>query len=82
MMASIPLLPGGWGVREASFQAFFGMVGVAATQAVALSILVGLSLLGLSLIGGLLFLLSPDRVSRRELAGFHEEVEREIDAVS
>lgn len=82
MTASIPLLPGGWGVREASFQAFFGMVGVAATQAVALSILVGLSLLGWSLLGGVLFLMSPDRVSRRELSSFHEEVEQEIDAGS
>ena len=58
------------------------MVGVAATQAVALSILVGLSLLGWSLLGGVFFLLSPDRVSRRELSTFHEAVEREIDAVS
>ncbi|MEN8149563.1 MAG: lysylphosphatidylglycerol synthase transmembrane domain-containing protein [Planctomycetota bacterium] len=82
MMASIPLLPGGWGVREASFQAFFGMVGVAATQAVALSILVGLSLLGWSLLGGVFFLLSPDRVSRREVSSFQEHIEREIDANS
>jgi uncharacterized protein (TIRG00374 family) len=82
MMASIPLLPGGWGVREASFQAFFGMVGVAATQAVALSILVGLSLLGWSLLGGVLFLLRPDRVSREQLSSFHDAVEREIDDVS
>jgi len=79
MMASIPLLPGGWGVREASFQAFFGMVGVAATQAVALSILVGLSLLLWSLLGGVLFLLSPDRVSREELTTFHLAVDRELD---
>ena len=80
MMASIPLLPGGWGLREASFQTFFGMVGVAATQAVALSILVGLTMLGWSLLGGVIFLLRPDRVSKTELAEFHERVDAEIDS--
>ena len=48
----------------------------------ALSILVGLSLLGWSLLGGVFFLLSPDRVSRKELTTFQEAVEREIDAGS
>jgi uncharacterized protein (TIRG00374 family) len=70
MLASIPALPGGWGVREGAFAFFFGMVGVPGTQSVALSILIGISQLLWSLLGGWFFLTRPDRASARDLRSF------------
>lgn len=82
MMASIPLLPGGWGVREAAFAAFFGMAGVPVTQSVALSIIIGLTQLAWSLLGGVFFLARPDRASSRDLADFSQEMEERTTEVA
>lgn len=79
MLASIPALPGGWGVREGAFLIFFTAVGVPGTQAVALSIIFGLTQLFWSLLGGVLFLLRPDRVSAKDLKTFSDEVEAEVE---
>ena len=79
MMASIPLLPGGWGLREGAFATFFGLVGVPVTEAVALSILIGLTQLLWSLLGGVFFLLRPDRATSRDLADFSHEVEEQVE---
>lgn len=46
---------GGWGVQEVAYQKFFGMVGVSANAAVALSLLYKFSSVLISLPGGLLF---------------------------
>ncbi|MCU0726936.1 MAG: flippase-like domain-containing protein [Planctomycetes bacterium] len=70
MLASIPALPGGWGVREGAFAFFFGMVGIPGTQSVALSILIGISQLLWSMLGGWFFLTRPDRASARDLRSF------------
>ena len=75
MVASIPLLPGGWGAREGAFVFFFGGVGVAATQAFALSVLFGLAQLGWSLLGGWFFFSRPDRVTSTEIERFSREQE-------
>lgn len=79
MMASIPLLPGGWGLREGAFATFFGLVGVPVTEAVALSILIGLTQLLWSLLGGVFFMLRPDRATSRDLADFSHEVEEQVE---
>jgi uncharacterized membrane protein YbhN (UPF0104 family) len=79
MMASVPLLPGGWGVREGAFVAFFGMVGVLATKAFALSVLIGLTQLSWSLLGGVFFLTQPDRLSREEVETFAHDVEEQVE---
>ena len=79
MMASIPALPGGWGVRELGFAFFFGAVGVPGTLAVTLSIIIGLIQLAWSLLGGLLFLARPDRVTKQDLETFSGEVEAAVD---
>ena len=50
------------------------------TQSVALSILVGLSQLAWSLIGGWFFLQRPDRVSSKDLASFAKQVGSEVEA--
>ncbi len=81
MLASIPLLPGGWGLRESAFIAFFGAVGVPATLAFALSVLIGLTQLAWSLLGGVFFLARPDRVTAREAESFTREVEERVAAV-
>lgn len=78
MMASIPALPGGWGVREGAFAFFFSLVGVSATKAVAVSVLLGLTQLGWSLLGGVFFLARPDRASRKDLRQFADQVESEV----
>jgi uncharacterized membrane protein YbhN (UPF0104 family) len=80
MIASIPVLPGGWGIREAGFGAFFGAVGVPLTEAVALSVIIGLIQLAWSLLGGVFFLTRPDRVTAKELATFSDQVGAEVEA--
>jgi glycosyltransferase 2 family protein len=61
--SALPLLPGGWGFREALFAVCFGLVGVDRNPAVALSVLNGMTQLAWSLLGGVFFLL--DRPERR-----------------
>ena len=56
LMSAIPLLPGGWGVGEWAFAYFFGQVGIPATEAVGLSVIYRLSMLAVSLPGGLLWI--------------------------
>jgi uncharacterized membrane protein YbhN (UPF0104 family) len=82
MIASIPLLPGGWGTREWGFRGIFAKAGVAATQSVALSVIIGLTQLVWSLLGGILFLMSPDRLSRKEVASFAEKMDAEAESAS
>lgn len=80
MVASVPLLPGGWGLREGAFAYFFGGKGVGFAFATALSVMIGLTQLFWSLLGGVMFIFSSDRVSRRELQEFSDEVEAEVGA--
>jgi len=54
--AALPVLPGGWGVREAAFALCFSYVGVGRNPAVALSVVNGMTGLGFSLLGGVYFL--------------------------
>ncbi|MDJ0520585.1 MAG: lysylphosphatidylglycerol synthase transmembrane domain-containing protein [Planctomycetota bacterium] len=56
LLSAIPLLPGGWGVGELAFAYFFGLVGVPATEAVGLSVVFRLAVLGVNLPGGLLWI--------------------------
>lgn len=56
LVSTVPLLPGGWGVREFGMIAAFGLIGVAAENALALSILFGFLSLLIGLPGGVLWL--------------------------
>jgi glycosyltransferase 2 family protein len=76
MLAAIPALPGGWGVREGAFALFFHQVGVGRNEAVALSVLAGLMMMAWSLLGGVYFLLW--RASGEDLSA-QEEVGPEAD---
>lgn len=57
LLSAIPLLPGGWGVGELAFAYFFGLVGVPPTEAIGLSVVFRLAVLGVNLPGGLLWIL-------------------------
>ena len=55
--SSLPVLPGGWGLREGVFALCFHFIGVDRNPAVALSVMSGMIQLFWSLIGGVYFLL-------------------------
>ena len=56
LSAVLPISISGWGVREGAFAAGFGLVGVAATDAIVLSVLFGLLNMLVGLSGGLVWL--------------------------
>ena len=71
LIALVQLLPisfNGLGVREVTFQALFGTVGVAGEQAVAISLLYYTLRVITGLIGGLMYLVGNVRTARRESA--------------
>ncbi|HTZ36684.1 MAG TPA: lysylphosphatidylglycerol synthase domain-containing protein, partial [Stellaceae bacterium] len=57
----IPLSIGGWGLREGGFVMGFALFGVAAPQAVAMSVLLGLSNALVTLPGGVIWLMLRER---------------------
>ncbi len=63
LVTYIPLTPGGLGQREAAFAHFFGTAGVAREASVTASLLFFASMLGVSLLGGVI--LAIERVTER-----------------
>jgi glycosyltransferase 2 family protein len=57
VLQTVPISVAGWGVRESFFVAAFGMIGVAAPSALAVSVIFGLLVLVNSLPGGVLWLM-------------------------
>jgi len=57
----IPLSLGGWGIREGAMVGLFSLAGVPTTEALTLSVLFGLVLLALGLLGGAIGLMQPER---------------------
>jgi uncharacterized protein (TIRG00374 family) len=55
IVSALPVLPGGWGIREAAFAYCFGLVGVGRNPAIALSVLNGMTQLFWGLLGGVYF---------------------------
>jgi uncharacterized protein (TIRG00374 family) len=74
LLSAIPLLPGGWGVGELAFAYFFGQVGVPATEAVGLSVVFRLAVLGVNLPGGLLWIFWRGHPSTEKIAADVEAV--------
>jgi uncharacterized protein (TIRG00374 family) len=68
LVQMVPISFNGLGVREVTFQALFGTVGVAGEQAVALSLLYYILRVITGLIGGLMYLIGNLRTARRESA--------------
>jgi len=61
LIAALPISIGGWGTREATMIALFGLIGVPASAALALSVQLGLLNLVATLPGGALWLFTRDR---------------------
>lgn len=68
LIMTLPISIAGWGVRETAMVTAFGFIGVPDAAALVLSILLGLLGTVMSLPGGLLWFLSPDRQAVREAA--------------
>jgi uncharacterized membrane protein YbhN (UPF0104 family) len=64
LVATLPISIAGWGAREVAMITVFGLIGVPAAQATAISVLFGLSTMLIALPGGVLLLLE-----RREIPG-------------
>ncbi|MFC1611136.1 YbhN family protein [Myxococcota bacterium] len=75
IVASIPLVPGGWGMREGAFAYFFASVGISPESSVPTSVLLGLAQLVWFMIGGPVFIARPDRVSKREIEDFNTGIQ-------
>jgi len=72
-ISALPIALCGWGLRETSFQYFFGLVGVPATRAITLSIVYALSQVLWSLVGGIVFASSKTRTRAQEMERIVEE---------
>ncbi len=71
IVSSVPLTPAGWGVGEVVFQFFFGIVGVARTPAVTLSVIYRLTQAIWTLPGAVVMMFQRERPTV-------EEVEKEV----
>jgi uncharacterized protein (TIRG00374 family) len=61
LVATIPVSIAGWGVREGAMVAALGVLGISTSGAVTLSVLFGLGLIAVGLIGGIAWLTSSER---------------------
>jgi uncharacterized protein (TIRG00374 family) len=73
IFSAVPMLPGGWGVREMAFAYCFHFVGVERNPAIALSVVNGMTQLAWSLLGGVYFL--ADRGAVAEAVASPEKTE-------
>lgn len=71
--SSLPVLPGGWGLRETAFAVCFHFVGVDRNPAVALSVMNGMIQTAWGLLGGVYFLLGRAAGEFREVPGAGDE---------
>ncbi len=65
LISTLPISIAGWGAREVAMVTLFGLVGVNAAQATAMSVLFGLASMVIALPGGGFWLLSTDRAVRQ-----------------
>lgn len=74
LVTAVPLSVGGWGVEQVAYAQLFGMAGMAANTAVALSVLYKLCVLALAMPGGILFATGATRRATPSVAPPREEV--------
>ena len=67
LAATLPISVGGWGVRESAAISLFGLVGVSSSDALALSVLLGLASVAVAIPGSILWLIR-DRHSESDMA--------------
>ncbi|MBR0782604.1 lysylphosphatidylglycerol synthase transmembrane domain-containing protein [Bradyrhizobium iriomotense] len=63
LSSAVPISIGGWGVREGAMVAALSLAGIAPDKALAISVLLGLGGLIVGLLGGLVWLLAPERAN-------------------
>ncbi|MFB6463653.1 lysylphosphatidylglycerol synthase transmembrane domain-containing protein [Bradyrhizobium tunisiense] len=63
LSSAVPISIGGWGVREGAMVAALGLAGIASDKALAISVFLGLGGLIIGLVGGLVWLIAPERTS-------------------
>jgi uncharacterized protein (TIRG00374 family) len=78
LLSAVPLLPGGWGVGELAFAYFFGLVGVPPTEAVGLSVVFRLAVLGVNLPGGILWIFWRGHPSTATIAAEVQEAAAQL----
>jgi len=61
LVATIPVSIAGWGMREGAMVAALGVLGVSTSGAVTLSVLFGLGLIVVGMVGGIAWLTSGER---------------------
>lgn len=69
LFTTIPISVGGWGIREGAAIALFGLVGVESSEALALSIIVGLGSILVSIPGAMLWIPAKPRPAAGENRG-------------
>jgi uncharacterized protein (TIRG00374 family) len=67
--SALPIVPGGWGVREFAYGYLFRRAGLTFSQGTALSILHGLCVLLWSLLGGFFFMAGHERLPEEPVDG-------------
>ena len=75
LVAALPISFAGWGVREAAMAAGFGMIGLNPVSGITVALVIGLSYLAVSLLGGIAWLCggSGGRPSRTNLVAASAE---------
>jgi uncharacterized membrane protein YbhN (UPF0104 family) len=68
LVATLPISIAGWGAREVAMITVFGLIGVPAAQATAMSVLFGLSTILIALPGGILLLMERKAVQSGPLS--------------
>jgi uncharacterized membrane protein YbhN (UPF0104 family) len=63
LLTAVPISISGWGVREGAMVACLGLAGVPSEQALSVSLLLGAISVILGLVGGAIWLASPERGS-------------------
>lgn len=66
-LSMLPISISGWGIREGATVMMLGIAGMASADALCISIFFGLSLLVISLPGGILWLVSPKHIKTEEI---------------
>lgn len=66
-LSMLPISISGWGVREGATVMMLGIAGISSADALCISIIFGLSLLVISLPGGVLWLASPKHIKTEEV---------------
>ena len=61
LIATLPISVAGWGVREKSLVVAFAYAGLSTTDGLLVSVLLGVTILAVGIVGGIVWLIAPDR---------------------